>query len=350
MSVKPFLPEDVPVARRLLEERQRKSFFRAVTALALAVRDKKDPAAFLRRAWPGDRSAEMLLRAAVAPITTTDFPQVESVHALALLAPRSAAARLFERGMQLSLAGISRVRVPNVATVPQAAWVEEGAPAPHLQATLGESFLGPMRKILILASLTSELERASPENASAAIGSLLSAAASKLLDVTVFGSGAGDPAMPPGLLYGVTPIAAATTGTPTEKMAADLGNLAGAMAAANVDPEDSILVAAVQQAVVLRLLGSQDLTVFGSVGLPAGTVVMIASAAIASASDGVPVIEAGVGSAVVAMSDNPSGPVVGAPDVTSYFQQDMIGIKCRCPAAWVSSTPGAIQVVNGANW
>jgi capsid protein len=343
--------------RKVLEHEQRRAFFRAVTCMALTARDKRDPAQVLRKAWGGDRNAEILLKAARPPIGTSDFVAVESVRSLALLAPKSAAVRLFEAGIQLDLTGVNRVRVPNVSTAPQAAWVAEGAPAPALAAILGSTFLGPVRKILILAALTSELETSGPENASAVIGSILSAAASRLIDSTAFGTGAGDAATPAGLLHNVTPLTPATaTGQATyaSAAAADLGNMAAAMANAGVDPEGAVIIASVKQAITMRFLAGPSFAnvIYGSTGLPANTVVLAQPAAIASATDGVPQVEVGAGSAVVHMAD-PAAPIVDgatASPVTSLYQQDMIGVKCRAPCAWVVTTPGGIQWVQTVAW
>jgi Phage capsid family len=350
--MRPELGNGRSYVRRVVEHEQRRSFFRAVTACALTAHDNRDPAQILRKAWGGDRTAELLLRAATSPISTTTASalSVESVRGLALLAPKSAAVRLFEAGVQLDLTGINKIRVPNVATAPQAAWVAESSPAPALAAVLGSAFVGPTKKILILAALTSELETSGPENASQVIGAVLSAAATKLVDQTAFGTGAGDAATPAGLLNGVSPIAAATIGTPLEKMASDIGAMAQAMANAGVDPEGSVIIAAVKQATTWRFLAGPLFSnqVFGSTGLPAGTVVMAQPTGIASATDGVPTIESGEGSAVVVMS-NP-GDVAMAPGTTSLYQQDMVGVKCRVNAAWAVTTAGAIQVINGVGW
>jgi hypothetical protein len=341
--------------RKVLEHEQRRAFFRAVTCMALTARDKRDPAQVLRKAWGGDRAAELLLRAATSPASTTSASalSVESVRGLALLAPKSAAVRLFESAVQIDLTGVNRVRVPNITTAPQAHWVAEGAPAPALAAVLGSAFVGPVKKILILAALTSELETSGPENASQVITAVLSAAASKLIDATAFGTAPDNGIRPAGLLSGVTPIAAATISgqsTPALAAATDVGNLAQAMVNAGVDPEGAVIIAAVKQAVTLRMFGTgqQTVSIFGSTGLPANTVVLAQPAAIASATDGVPEVESGVGSALVVMSD--PGDVAMAPGTTSLYQQDMIGVKCRAKCAWTVTTPGGIQVVNNVAW
>jgi len=340
----------------MLEHEQRRALFRAITAIALSARHKADPLALVRRTWNGDRNAELLIKAARGPIMTGDITGVESVRSLVLLAPRSAAVRLFEAGVQIDLTGIARVRVPNVASAPSAHWVAEGQPAPFPNAALGSAFVGPARKILILSAVTAELEQSGAQNASAVIGQLLSAAATRLIDATAFGTAPDNGIQPAGLLAGVTPTAPTSIAgqmTPALAAAADLGNMAQAMANANIDPEGSIIVAAVKQAVTLRMFANPGFQIFGSTGLAAGTVVLAQPAAIASALDGVPEVETGEGSAVVHMAD-PASPIVDggamAAPTTSLFQQDMLGIKCRAKCAWTVTAPGGIQVANNVAW
>src|SRR5262249_27737787 len=112
---------------------ERRAIVRAITAQALGTLRRSDPARILKGTWPRDSVAALALaainRAAQTPTSTGDVPAlaVESVRALPLLAPRSAAFQLFTAaGITIDLGRAATVKVPNVAAVPAARFVAEG--------------------------------------------------------------------------------------------------------------------------------------------------------------------------------------------------------------------------------
>ena len=154
-----------------LEREQRRSLHRAITAITLAGQDRS-PSAVLKSAWPYDDTADMIVRAAVSPTLTANYPAFQAVTVLPNLAPASAAIRLFNASMTLDMAGVATVRVPHAVTVPTPLFVAEGSAAPTVQIGLAATDVGPVRKILILAAVSGELERATPETASKVVGKL----------------------------------------------------------------------------------------------------------------------------------------------------------------------------------
>jgi hypothetical protein len=335
---------------------QRRSLTRAITALALADRGRS-PSAILQSAWPHDDAAALILRAAVSPTLTSNYPAVQAVTVLPNLAPQSAALRLFGAGMQLDMAGINSVRVPHGITVPVPLFVPEAAPASVVQISLAATVVGPVRKILILSAVTNELESATPETASTVIGQVLANASTQSLDAIAFGTAAADSAQPAGLLNGLSPLTASAD-SGLLAMSADLGAMAGAMAAAGVDPEGMILVAAPQQAVALKLLAGPkfDSQVFGSTGLADGTVAAFAQGAVAAAFDGAPQVETSIEPCVYfedstpqAISTPGSPNTVAAPTRSAY-QQDMTVIRVRAKATWAVIAPGGAQVIQNVKW
>jgi hypothetical protein len=335
---------------------QRRSLTRALTAITLAG-TTRSAGAILKAAWPNDDAAGLILRAAVSPTLTANYPAFASVSVLPNLAPQSAALRLFNASLALDMAGINTVRVPHAVTVPSPVFVPEGAPAPTVQVSLAATDVGPVRKILILAAVSSELENATPETASAVVGRVLSNAATKSLDSVAFGTAAADSAKPAGLLTGITPLAASTE-TGINGVSQDVGAMAGAMAAAGVDPEGMILVAAPQQAVALKLLAGPkfDNQIFGTLALAEGTVAAFAQGAVAAAFDGTPSIEASK-EAVVHFEDTtplaistPGSPNTVAAPTRSAFQQDMLIIRVRAKATWGVIAPGGVQVIQNVKW
>jgi hypothetical protein len=354
-----LVPEDLD----LHPAAERRAFHRAITAQALGVLRRSDPARILKGAWPNDRTAAMALqaittRAASPPTMTTDVPmlQVEAVRVLPLLAPQSAALQLFSRAISLDLTGVATIRVPNVATILPAKFVSEAGPGPVQQFTVGSAVLGPVRKILILGATTTELETASPESASAIIARLLAVSAGKGIDAIALGNAAGDDTQPAGLFYGVTPIAPAPGGNaPLENLATDIGNIAAAFANAGIDPNGMVIIASTKQAVTLKLLAGPkfDYAIISSTVLPDRTIAAFAPGGIAAAFEGQPQIDT---SRELAMhfEDTTPLPIVdgGTPagPTRSMFQQDCIAIRVRDYLTWTVAGPGAVQRINLVNW
>jgi len=332
----------------------RRSLVRSITAQTLAsLRGERKPADILERAWGDDHVAQILLRAATTPTSTASFPAAEGLAGLVLLAPSSAALRLFETQLRLTLGQNSTVRVPSVATPPVAAFVPELSPGPVLQGALAATPLGPTKKILILAAITEELQQASGDTAATIIGNILGASAAKSIDATAFDANAGDDTRPPGLLHGVVPLAATAATGPGGKVDAivdDLGNIVAAMTAANVDPEGFVICASPREAVTLRLLAGPrfDNEIFGTTGLPDKTIAAFARGGVASDFEGTPAVEVAKSPAIVFA--NPAGAAVGTAPTKSLYQEASIGLKLRQRGCWIVSTPGAVQTIANVSW
>lgn len=344
------LRPDFSEAQRL----ERQSWHRAITASALASLRRSEPSRVLKEAWPSDQRAALILRAAQSPTSTDDFPAFDKAGTFQSLAPSSAALALFVRGLQLDLAGITTVRIPNIASLPPAPiFVGEGKPAPNVHWTFGGTILGPAKKVLILAAITGEMENAAPDTASAVIGRVLADASNKSIDAVAFGTAAADDDQPAGLLYGVTPVAPAAAGP--DAMAEDLGALTGAVGAAGIDPTGAVFVCSPREATIIKTkVGPKfDYPVLATLGLPAKTVACFAPAAVASGYQDAPEIETSK-TATVHYEDGTPLDIIGldgtmaAPTKTA-FQTELVSIRVRAWAAW-AVTPGGAQVINNVNW
>jgi hypothetical protein len=353
-------PSGIPLRpdRDALASADRRSLHRAVTALALANVREQRPETLVRAIWPDDAQASLIVKAAVSPTSTSSYPQITTATVLPALAPASASARLFARCLQIDLAGVAKVRVPFTVDAPQPTFVGEGSAAPVAQYSLSGVDCGPARKILILAAVTGELENATPETASVIIGKALSDATQKSVDAAVFSNVAADATRPAGLLLGITPIAAASTGSDTEKMATDIAALAGAIGDADIAADDMVIVASVAQATKLRLLSSPNFTnlVIGTKALADGTIVGIAPSGVAVGYSGSPEVETSRQGLVHFEDTTPlpiatgvQGSGVLATPTKSVWQTDMIVIKVRARTAW-AALPGAIAMVTGVGW
>jgi Phage capsid family len=353
-------PTPIPLRpdRYALEREQRRSLVRAATAVALGAVQHCPAHEILARAWPHDRDAELVLRAAVVPTTTANATaiSVDAVAFLVSMAPASAAARLFEKALRINLAGIHATNVARLLTVPGPGFVAEGAPIPVVAGDLDATPVGPTFKMALIIALSNELEFSSPENASQIIGRALSDAAMKQLDAVAFDSVAGGGSRPSGLLAGVTPLTA-TAGGGTNAMAGDLAALAGALSDAGVDAENMVIVANVRQATKLRLLAGPAFSypILGTSAVASGTVVGIAPAGVASGFDGAPKIESSKDTTLHMDTAPVQIGAAGSPNVTaaptrSMWQTDTLALRVRTNCAWSVVHPGAVAVVNSATW
>ena len=336
-----------------------RAILRSITASAVAATleksTMKSPLAICRELFRGDeRAAFYLSKAAKTPTMTSDYPTLTSQTLLPAIAPASAAVRLFALATQVNLDGVTQVRLPGIVNPPPAVFVPEGAPAPALRFSIGGPTVGPARKILLMASVSGELQYASGDTASAIVGRALAEAATKGLDAVVFGNAAADSKQPGGLRYGVTPLAA-SAGSGMEAAATDIGKAVAAIASAGIDGTDAVVVAPPDLAVKLALLAGPRFTntVIGSVTLPAGTVMVVAPVAIASGYAGTPEIATSIDVAIHYEDTAPLPIVDGAGTVAvpvrSAFQEDLLVVKVRLRAAW-AALPGAVQVLQNVNW
>jgi len=353
--MKPLVPEDIDAGYHVAAEGR--AWHRAIAASALGALRHSDPARILKDAWPRDERAALILRGAVNPTTTADFPVANITDAFRSLAPGSAALALFERGLKLDLTGLNSIRVPGIAAWPsQAVFVAEGAAGPSIQWRFGGAVVGPTKKILILAAATGELEAANPLTTSAVVGRVLADATNKSIDMVAFGTAPADDVQPPGLLNGVVPIPAAGPGLDEmAAMAEDLGALIGAVGEASIDPTDAVFVCSPREAMIIKSkVGPRfDNPILTTLGLPAKAVACFAPAAIASGYQGGPQIETSHQAVYHAEAATPeeivdAGGALAVPTI-STFQSDVISIKVRGRAAW-AVTPGGAQVIQNVNW
>jgi hypothetical protein len=335
---------------------ERRSWSRAITARALSS-PQRSAEKILARNWPHDSKAELILKGAASPSSTTNtgLPPHDIVGAFRSLAPGSAAWKLFanDAALKLDLTGVSTVSIPHVASFPpQPVFVAEGAPGPVVQWSLMKSVVGPARKIMVISAISEELESASPQSVSGVIGRVLSDATNKSIDVIAFDANAGDAVRPPGLLFGVTPITAATAGAYLqETIAKDLSNLVGAIGAAGIDPSDVVYVSGPREVSLMQNLADVDAIM--SLGVPAKTVIAVAVSGVASGYRGPVEIDISRESVLHFEASSP-GEIVSTPGVSatpskSLFQSGLIAVRVRANAAWAAA-PGAVAYTTGVNW
>ena len=328
------------------------SFVRAAIAAGLSVLDGTSAADRALRTWPDDRDAQLLLRMAAPPLTTTDAAALSTV-AVALLEtlkPLAAGPALLSRGLQLSFDGAGAISVPTFA--PGASdFVGEGMPIPFKQFPLTAPLLSPF-KFATLVGLSEEM--LSYSNAESIVRTALVESVALGLDKALFSSAAGvEDLRPPGLLFNVPSVpAAAAGGGKTDTMLEDLCAICAAVAP--VAGLDGIaIVAAPPQAVAisLRLLRPPAL-LFASAALADGVVIAVAANALVSAVEQ-PRVDAGT--QVTPHEETMPAPVVddsgvAAAPVRSFFQADALALRLRMPLSWALRAPNSVAWVEGVSW
>jgi hypothetical protein len=261
---------------------------------------------------------------------------------------------LFAGSLQIDLGGITSVSVPHIAPQPLTVFIGEGQPMPLLNYTIGKTTVGPMKKILFGIAVSREVNESTPGTAAVVLGEAMNAHASRSLDAVAFGTAAATANQPAGLLNGVTPLTASTQTATLDAAIEDVAALAGAIAAANIDSTNMVLVAAPRQAAVLRLLpAEQPYQVHSSLALADKTVCGFAPAAIGAAF-AEPELTSSL-SAAVHMEDSLPLALVGSAGVVAtpqrgVFQTDCIAIKCRARACWAVVAPGGAQMITNTSW
>jgi hypothetical protein len=175
------------------------------------------------------------------------------------------------------------------------------------------------------------------------------------IDKVLFSANAAASDRPAGLLNGIAALTpSAAGGNKGETLVNDLQTLATAIAPV-AGNGDIVLVASPDAAVALRLRlpTSVEWPVLTSSSLAARTVIAIAAAAVVSAVDGVPQIDAKQ-SVAIHYETSPlpivgSGGVVATP-VGSTYQTDSVALRLRWPISWALRSSGAVAWMQNVNW
>jgi hypothetical protein len=319
-------------------------------------RDTVESRDILKRAWRDDGDADVILRAASSPLSTTTggFPQIQATKVLPMLSPDSASAKLLAMGANLDLTGIATIKIPYIGGAgrpSQPAFIAEGSTIPVADLSTNAATLGPTCKIAIAAAISMELQSASAETAASVIGQALAISAAQAMDAALFSSNAATSIAPAGILYGVSPITSAGGSGGAAGVAMDLGLLADRISQNGIAIDDLIIVTTANLGTKLRVLAGPHFNdrILTSAYIPAGTVIGVIPQGLAAGYSGIAEIETSTAATVV-MDDTappaigtPGTPnVVGAPTL-SGFQSGLILIKVRGRCAWCVQ-PGAVAL------
>ena len=363
---RPLVPEDQPTRRpSVYLERAIFAHTLAATAFKAGSGDITSPenaALIARKLWGGDSGAEMILRGAVAPATTTNqnWAGVLSRDAVgdffATMGPLGAGGQVLNAAPRVSLGGIHSIKFPkrDGSTAPKGFWVAEDAPIPNVPVSLKYSAtLGPTHKCACITIQTRELVESS--NSESVIRTLMREGISLALDTKLFSSDAETLAAPAGLLNGVAPLTA-TAGGGNDAMLGDLDKIGGAIAPYTTN---IIYVAHPSQAgYVKRRLGwavGADTTVLPSPGVALGTIIGLDPQALATGYGPDPEIRS-TNNGVIHESDTPvaigspgSPPVIAAPS-RDLYQTDCVATLMILRAAWTWRAENCVAWISGTTW
>jgi hypothetical protein len=316
----------------------------------------RNPCRVARQLWPDDKATfGLLTRAASTTATTTDPAWAGPALAhtivydlLTNLGPLSTAGELLKRGITLSFDGAWEIKVPGITvSASYTGFVGENRPIPVHQLPVSAGAVLTPSKFATIVALTREMVESS--NAEALVRAVLVDAVQASLDAALFSNVAADSTRPAGLLNGAkseTPAAGGGSGA----MLADLATLA-----ADVAPYGGLDIVYVTDpgtaAKLTFAMGAQfKLKIFASSGVPAKTLIALAPAALCSATDPTPRLDASR-DAMQHMEDvSPADPIMGGTPVKSMFQLDSVSIRLTLFVAWAMRAPLACAYTAGITW
>jgi hypothetical protein len=353
---KPLVPEDLRRDPEAARERDVASLVRGVLAIGRSALDTSIRPGDHARRWADDRNLDLVLRAAVSPTSVGNSPALSQIAVafLETLTPLSAGADLLRRGIGLNFAGAAQISVPGIA-VPNTDFIGEGMAFPVTTAPTSVGATVHPCKLGIITTLTGELMRSS--NAETLLRQVLIESCGPAIDRVLFSASAAGTDRPPGLLNGVAALAPSTGGTGNAKseiLVDDIQKLATALGPV-LGNGDIILVGSPDAAAALkmRLPSSVAWPVLTSASLAAQTVIAVAAAAVVSAVEGTPQIDASIHAEL--HRESVPGEIVDIGGVTarpvgSIYQTDQIALRMRWPISWALRSPAGLAWMQNVNW
>ena len=191
--------------------------FRAATCHVRAHSLNTEPLRLVKGMYPDDQITPTILRSITVPAKVADAswagPLAHEVvlSLLQSIVSVSAAADLLSRALGINFGNAATIRIPGRVTDPAGAgvWIGEGA-IPVRNYITNQITMTP-HKLAVITNYTREMVESS--NLDAVVRSLISEAAARQLDMTLFSSTAEDAVNPGGILAGIPPIAAAASGS-----------------------------------------------------------------------------------------------------------------------------------------
>jgi hypothetical protein len=333
------------------------SYFRAVAATVMSKGAGRTPAAALvRRAWPDDDGADLLVKAASAPASmgVPSWAGVLSIaqHAnlLNLLAPASAGAALLGRCIRLEWpAGVNSLSIPAIDSAPtKVPWMVEGSALGVQMFTTSLSVPLTPAKLAVLVVLSDEVLSYSTPSAETLVRLALSESLGLAIDTALLSSTAATASTPAGLFAGVAPLTASTSTIASEAMVEDIANVVAAVSTVAGNSPVVLLCALKQAAALKARLDVGQFDVLACPTLAPGTCLAVATNGLVSISDDVP--EFSVSNESSLHMDSAAQPIGSAAPAKTMFQTQCVAIRLKMRATWILRDPRAVALITGCAW
>lgn len=348
---------------------------RSAVVNAVAFASNKAPEEVLERLYGNDEATGIIVKAAVAPATTTtsgwaaELVNTAMTEFLETLRPMSVYPELAAAGGGRLSFGPNQgaIKIPARAPTPSigGSFIGEGAPIPVRRLALTSATLSP-KKLGVITTFTREIARYSTPAIEGILRNEILADTAITLDSILLDNVAGDAIRPAGLLNGVTAITA-TTGGGQAAILADIRKLRAPFDAAN-NGTNLVLLMNPAQEVGLALTPAADgqlgwtssvlsrYKIITSTAIPVGRVIMVNAGDFVTATGDVPEFEMSneatlhmEDSAPLAIGTAGTPNTVAAP-VRSLFQTATMGLRMLMDVSWALRRPGSVAWIDGVTW
>jgi hypothetical protein len=335
----------------------RDSYLRAVTASVLA-KGQRDgsPLGLLRRAWPNDRDAELVLKAASSsaelgvPAWAGLLSMVRPADFISMLAPASCALALLQRCLEFEWPeGVQGLSIPAInVSAAKSPFVAEDNPTPVVSFVT--SVAGPMvpAKARVIVCFTREILEYSLPNAELMVRTALSESLGLSMDTALFSTAAATTSTPAGIFNGISALPASTATIQSEAATEDIAALFASVSAVSGNHPVTLIASPKQFASLRARLDIGAFDVLPCSTLPANTLAAVASNGLASICDSVP--DYTVADQMSLVMDTAPGAIGASGPAMSMFQQDQIAIRLMFRLTWALRDARAAAWVQGVSW
>lgn len=311
-----------------------RSLVRASAAWMLGAYTHTPPMTIAKRQWIADKGAEWLCRAPTDITDTVSAPDLIRTVVpdfIATLAPASAAVRILQAGLQLTFGRAGKIAVPTIHGDPSyARFVKEGSPIPVVQGFVEPPVELTPKGLASIVVLTGEMIKSS--NIEVLIKDALTRSTALAMDQVMLDDQPGDDVRPPGLRYGLTPLAASPAPLADDAMALDLAALQDAIADMPAPP---LFIMSPARALTAQLRSHGLVNAVASPALNGTSdVIAVAPGIVASVLGGEAPKFFASREAAVQMDDQPLDDGTLGPATASMWQTDSVALRLQWPVTW----------------
>ena len=376
----PVQATSVPATAQRRPEMQKGSkpsdlIIRSAVVNAVAFASNKAPEEVLERLYGNDEATAIIVKAAVAPATTTtsgwaaELVNTAMTDFIETLRPMSVYPELAAVGGGRLSFGPNQgaIKIPARAPTPSigGSFIGEGAPIPVRRLALTSATLSP-KKLGVITTFTREIARYSTPAIEGILRNEILADTAITLDSVLLDNVAADTIRPAGLLNGVTALTA-TTGGGQAAILADIKKLRAPFDSAN-NGTNLVLLMNPAQEVGLALTPAADgqlgwtasvlsrYKIITSTAIPVGRVIMVNAADFVTATGDVPEFEMS-NEATLHMEDSTplqigstGTPNTVAAPVRSLFQTATMGLRMLMDVSWAMRRTGSVSWIDNVTW